>query len=653
MATLTYPGVYVQEISGGVRPIQAAGTSTAAFIGQAEKGLLTEAKKIFNFTEFQAEYGGFLPGSFLAHAVFQFFNNGGSECYVVRVTGSGAQPANIALNDRAVTSQVSLTISANSPGVWGNDLAVEIKDGPNDPGNEFSVLVYKQGTLTPLETLSNLSIVPGRPNYVETATSSSQYIRVTVNIANTNAAVGISKSADAPLALNVPSKTQFQIDVNGDGYQEIDLQDAVDDGTVADLSTVAHITTAIQHIVRGLTAKKSSTNQNAFNQFTSQVGSGADAGKLVLSSGVTGAASSINVSPAQDLAKDASGLLKLGKLNGGMEILGGAVTRPRVNPTSSQPPNNFYLVGDNQAGTTEVVTVQLGSDGAPITTDQPYLEGFNRLNDKNDFSLLAVPGIGSPPVVGAGMNYCGNRSLSDVFFIGDMSQDDDTITEAQTFAAAISPKNSYGAVYLPWVKTIDPTGQSPDPILVPPSGFIAGLFARTDTQRGVWKAPAGTSAALGGAIGLRVDFTDVQQGNLNPRNINCIRNFPTAGIVSWGARTITADPEWLYIPVRRMGIFLRISIYHGLQWVVFEPNDEPLWAQIRINVGAFMHTLYRQGAFQGQSPKEAYLVKCDKETTTQSDIDAGVVNILVGFAPLKPAEFVFVRIQQKAGQIPT
>ena len=214
----------------------------------------------------------------------------------------------------------------------------------------------------------------------------------------------------------------------------------------------------------------------------------------------------------------------------------------------------------------------------------------------------------------------------------------------------ISPRNSYGAVYAPWLLMLDPTGVSKEPIPVPPSGFVAGMYAKTDAQRGVWKAPAGTAAVLAGATGLVVNFTDVEQGDLNPVGVNLIRQFPAAGRIMWGARTITSDAEWRYIPVRRMAIFLRVSIYNGIQWAVFEPNDEPLWSQLRLNIRSFMMTLFRRGAFQGSTPSQAFFVKCDSETTTQDDIDQGIVNVLVGFAPLKPAEFVMVKISQKAGQ---
>jgi hypothetical protein len=192
-----------------------------------------------------------------------------------------------------------------------------------------------------------------------------------------------------------------------------------------------------------------------------------------------------------------------------------------------------------------------------------------------------------------------------------------------------------------------------------PCGIVAGVMARTDAARGVWKAPAGIEANLQGVLGLSINglpagLTDDENGQLNPRGINCLRNLPAIGHVVWGARTLEgADAlasQWKYVPVRRLALFLEESLFRGTQWVVFEPNDEPLWSQIRLNLGSFMHTLFLQGAFQGTTPREAYFVKCDKETTTQTDIDNGIVNIVVGFAPLKPAEFVVIKIQQIAQQ---
>ena len=181
------------------------------------------------------------------------------------------------------------------------------------------------------------------------------------------------------------------------------------------------------------------------------------------------------------------------------------------------------------------------------------------------------------------------------------------------------------------------------------------LYALTDVNRGVWKAPAGTEAALRNVSQLVYNLTDDENGVLNPLGINSLRNFPVYGNVCWGARTLDgADAmasDWKYISVRRLALFLEESLYRGLKWVVFEPNDEPLWAQIRLNVTGFMQNLFRQGAFQGSTPQQAYLVKCDGETTTALDQANGIVNIVVGFAPLKPAEFVIIQIRQLAGQL--
>ena len=215
------------------------------------------------------------------------------------------------------------------------------------------------------------------------------------------------------------------------------------------------------------------------------------------------------------------------------------------------------------------------------------------------------------------------------------------------------------ALYFPRIREFNPLSGTLD--VFPPSGAVAGIMARTDVARGVWKAPAGIDASISGAQGLAngagnpLNMSDAENGILNPVGINCLRTFPIIGSVVWGARTmkgadILAD-DYKYVPVRRLALFIEESLFRGLKWVVFEPNDEPLWAQIRLAAGAFMHNLFRQGAFQGASPRDAFFVKCDSATTTQNDINLGIVNIIVGFAPLKPAEFVVLKIQQIAGQV--
>jgi phage tail sheath protein FI len=194
---------------------------------------------------------------------------------------------------------------------------------------------------------------------------------------------------------------------------------------------------------------------------------------------------------------------------------------------------------------------------------------------------------------------------------------------------------------------------APVTVLAPPSGFAAGMWSRIDGRRGVWKAPAGVETALLGVAGLEYQVEDGEQEQLNPLGVNCYRTLPSFGPVIWGTRTLStnADPEWRYVPVRRTAIFIEQSVYNGIQWAVFEPNDHRLWSSLRVNIDSFMNGLFRSGAFQGQKASDAYFVRCGLgDTMTQGDIDRGQVIVVVGFAPLKPAEFVIVRIQQKVGQ---
>jgi len=321
--------------------------------------------------------------------------------------------------------------------------------------------------------------------------------------------------------------------------------------------------------------------------------------------------------------------------------------------------------------TTSPIGAVGGSDGDDLTATevngvQKDKTGIFALEKADLFNLLCIPpatrdGDTDPTVYQAAMQYCvDRRAMLIVDAPGAWGARAETA--ASNAIAGLGALNLTGtaarnsALYFPRVVEADPLRDQQLDTFVP-CGIIAGVMARTDSQRGVWKAPAGIDAALNGIQALQVNLTDDENGQLNPLGINCLRSFPVTGRVVWGARTLRgADQladEYKYVPVRRTALFLEESLYRGTQWVVFEPNDEPLWAQIRLNVGAFMQNLFRQGAFQGKTPREAYFVKCDKETTTQNDINLGIVNILVGFAPLKPAEFVIIQIQQIAGQIDT
>lgn len=283
--------------------------------------------------------------------------------------------------------------------------------------------------------------------------------------------------------------------------------------------------------------------------------------------------------------------------------------------------------------------------------------GINLLDRVDIFNLLCVPGETDAPTIKSLQTYCASKRA---FYIVDPPQLSTAAglnTSGPAGAGGVSvvgPDASNSAYYFPWV-------QAPDPLfgnrlaLFPPCGFVAGVYAATDVSRGVWKAPAGIDASLTAEAGLQYNLTDTENGDLNIQAINCLRQFKVYGDVVWGARTLAGNnqtgSQWKYVPIRRLALFLESSLYDGTQWVVFEPNDERLWSQIRLNVGAFMQGLFLQGAFQGTTPQRAYFVKCDAENNPQSSIDMGIVNILVGFAPLYPAEFVVIQIQQMAGQL--
>jgi phage tail sheath protein FI len=278
---------------------------------------------------------------------------------------------------------------------------------------------------------------------------------------------------------------------------------------------------------------------------------------------------------------------------------------------------------------------------------QTALKTLDRVDLLN---LLVLPGVTAPAAIEFAAAYCTKRRA---FLIVDAPAAAKTPAQVAPVVAPLAGDSKRNAaVYYPWIRITDPLNAA-QPRLSPPSGTVAGLYARTDATRGVWKAPAGTESTLVKVEGLEYTLTDAENAQLNPLAVNVLREFSRA-FVAWGARTLqgtdSKGDEYKYVPVRRLALYLEESIYRGTQWVVFEPNDEPLWAQIRLNVGAFLFALFRQGAFQGGTPKDAYFVKCDRATTTQDDINRGIVNFVVGFAPLKPAEYVIIRFQQFAGQ---
>jgi phage tail sheath protein FI len=317
---------------------------------------------------------------------------------------------------------------------------------------------------------------------------------------------------------------------------------------------------------------------------------------------------------------------------------------------------------DNGGREAYIVRVKVESTSTVIKPNEPAFEqallpegkdgGLYHLDRIKLFNQLCVPGETNTATIVALQKFCRERRA---FLIADCPAGS-TYQSLQSGPGDITGEDSINcAFYFPWVLSPDAL-QSNTPREFPPCGFVAGIYARIDTNRGVWKAPAGLEASLTNVIGPATDKTisNAENDVLNKKGINCIRTFPGKGTVVWGSRTLRgADglgSEWKYVPIRRMALYIEESIDRGLKWTVFEPNDEPLWAKIRMTVGNFMYSIFRDGALQGSKPEHAYFVKCDRATMTQNDIDRGVCNILVGFAPVKPAEFIVIKIQQMVGQ---
>ena len=516
--TLTYPGVYIEEIPSGVRTITGVSTSTTAFVGRARLGPVDTPVEVNSFGDFARSFGGLWDASPMSFSVQQYFQNGGQKAIIVRVA-NGADTTRFAVPGTAG----DLLLDASSPGLWGNNLQVSVDTNTMDPANLFNITVNDPGPPTSTgsgdtEILRNLSADPASSRFLTPILAQqSRFVRVApvANAVNTP-----NVTAGGPITATSPGSTGGD---NGIDITDADINDP------------------------------------------------------------NGAANKLGLYALEDA--DIFNILVIPPLAFGTEVAAGTWAAAAAYCRERRA----FLIVDPPAGT---IT-------APAT---PVNSGFT------------------------------------------------------TVAAGLSPTSldaQYSGYYFPRLIASHPlTGVVQE---FAPSGAIAGIFARTDSSRGVWKAPAGLEAGISGILGLSYTLTDDENGTLNQLGINCLRTFNLMGSVVWGARTVQGNDalasDWKYVPVRRLALFIEESLFRGTKWVVFEPNDEPLWAQIRLNLGAFMQNLFRQGAFQGASPRDAYFVKCDNETTTQNDINLGIVNILVGFAPLKPAEFVVIKIQQMAGQV--
>ncbi|MBW3591354.1 MAG: phage tail protein [Actinobacteria bacterium] len=664
--TPTYPGVYIEEVPSGVRTIVGVSTSATAFLGYFHRGPLNTPLRCFNLGDFEREFGGLHSEDEAGYAIQQFFLNGGSEAWVVRVAGGDPAASEVTLQDEAGSPTLRVFAgrrfrgnSVPDPGTWGDALRIEVDYDTVDPSDAelFNMVVsevaVRDGRRTVLrsESYVNVSIDPDSPSYVvEKVNEDSKLIQVErVNGAARPAQTGTTGIAIAD-ATPFSNATQLSVSVTtsdgASGPFDLTLDELPDPG---DAVTIVGAAPAIRRALERAIRAEGTDQQNPYL-----------AGASVTLQAEPGGGRRLRVLAGGDSRGDFEAEAILTFDDDGAS---GATDLGLVTGTAVENVQQYSL----GTGTDGMQEGDQQGDGGSLPDQDALIGNFDdktgiyALRDVDIFNIVCIPGAvaetmtdeNAAAVYAAAESFC---EAERAFLIVDIPIGVNEISEVQNWLEDANIRHRNAAVYFPRVRIPDPRMDN-RLRSVGASGTMAGLYARTDGARGVWKAPAGIEAVLRNVQDFDAKLTDPENGVINKVGINALRQFPIYGRVSWGGRTLEgADvqaSEWKYIPVRRLALFLEESLYRGLQWVVFEPNDEPLWSQIRLNVGGFMHNLFRQGAFQGTSPKDAYFVKCDSETTTQNDINLGIVNVLVGFAPLKPAEFVIIKIQQMAGQVQT
>ncbi|MDF6018621.1 phage tail sheath subtilisin-like domain-containing protein [Streptomyces sp. JH34] len=534
MPSYLSPGVYVEEVASGSRPIEGVGTSVAAFVGLAPDGPLNEPTLVTNWTQYVASFGEFTDGYFLAHSVYGFFNNGGSAAYVVRVGGA---PGGVA-------------------GTTG--------EGADAVGGQRGRAAVAGGT-------APAALTAGEP-----------------------AALGTFKvSAVAP---------------GESGTLSVEVTDAEGEGPAERFRLV------VKDGAKAVETFDVSAKKSARNYVVTQV---KERSKLI--SVLEGAA-------ASQLARPDNQTVTLD-----------------VPAAAAQAP----AVPDAAEGESVGIAEYLG--------DSSDRTGFGGLEAVDEISMVAVPDLMAAYQRGAidleAVKAVQLGLIAHCELMGDRLAIIDpppglNARQIRVWRQETSNYDSkYAALYYPWIKVFDPAGGQTR--LIPPSGHVAGIWARNDSERGVHKAPA--NEVVRGAVDLEMQITRGEQDLLNPIGVNCIRTFPGRGIRVWGARTLSSDPAWRYLNVRRYFNYLEESILNGTQWVVFEPNDQALWARIRRNISAFLVTEWRSGALFGATPEDAYYVKCDAETNPPESVDLGRVICQIGVSPVKPAEFVIFRLAQFSG----
>ena len=569
MAEYLSPGVYVEEFDSGPTPMQGVGTSTAGFIGLAEKGPVSGSPVfVSSASDFTRKFGGYLQKSefgeyrYLAYAVNHFFANGGARAFVMRVVPPDAAVAGVACGDL-------LAFKAKNPGAWGNRIVVSITPASKaksqvlaDNGNGQYVLKnaldFNVGDVVVLEG-------PGGEEYGMVSAVEGSNVTMAKPFAG--------EVVDTAL---LPKITVRTCEVN----IELRCEDAAE--TYENVSF--NITTP--YFIEKLMSKSELVDVSARNNEES-------------------------VAP-MDLIRQAAGC---DKDTVKLQLTGG------LNGTAASLSDGDFIGEDKGPG---------------------QRTGIQAFLDNSDVSLMAVPGITAPNVQLSLVAHC--ERLASRFAVLDMPKDAKSVTEIMEHRNIVD--SDYCAMYHPWLEVYDPLDKRNT--LIPPSGSVLGIYARSDNTRGVHKAPANETVA--NCTGLAVTYNTAEQDMLNPNGVNLIRRFPGQGIRVWGARTASSKPLWKYVNVRRLFIFLEESIKANTNWVVFEPNDELLWIRVRRTIEVFLEGVWRSGALAGATTADAFFVNIGTNTMTQDDIDNGRLVCVIGVAPVKPAEFVIFRLTQKTGE---
>ena len=660
------PGVYVEEVDTGSKPIEGVSTSTIGMVGMTKRGTSTGLPVLVtSFADFRRKFGSYFDfGSsftghqYLPYAVEGFFVNGGKRAYIKRVLGVGASKALVTAKGGIVT-RLKADVSASVTKVKlvtlrGIEVGAtleftQVKNGITTGPEIGNVASYNRAT-------NEVTFAPALSNAYE-----AKYTTVKVTSITQYTTFQITAKNEGSWGKDIEIKPYHESAASSD--MDSLISGAANNNLIKLKSTKGFYVNAWVEIDTG--QKKIYRKATKIDGYVITVNGTAlkDSGGGVDDISPQAPATKTRISTCEfglslsydTISEDFSGLT--------LENTPGHYYKDIINNGSDlidvgNPPGNHnpfrFPSGDDGL----YVILLGGSDGSTAPTDDSYKgvdngpgkrTGIQALIDIDVVSIVAVPGITSQVVQDALINHCEN--LKDRFAVldpapktGNQAPDlNDIQTQRQNY------DTKYAAIYYPRILVRDPLTKTNMPM--PPSGHILGIYARSDIERGVHKAPA--NEVVRGITGFELTINKGEQDILNPKpnNINVLRDFRKSGrgYRVWGARCITSDPDWKYINVRRLFIFVEESIEEGTQWVVFEPNDEPTWARVRRTVSNFLTNVWRDGALQGSKPEEAFFVKCDRTTMTQTDIDNGKLIMEIGIAPVKPAEFVIFRIGQWSG----